>query len=373
MPLRHIDHACDRWATIVVPMRTLLTLAIFLAPCGLAQRPNDLEAVVATDLGTFRFEFAPDKAPKHVEHFIELARQGYYDGSAFHRVVSYGLIQGGDPLLKNPKTQRNLWGTGGLSQLAAEFSDLKHERGVVSTVSIPNKPDSDGAQFFVCVSAQPALDGKYSAFGRITEGMEVVEKISQTQAAADGFAEKPVRILKVTIENKKVEPFVNAPIEELRKTVILKTTLGSITIRMEPDWAPNHVRAFLMLVSTGWYNGTAFHRIVKGFVVQGGMGNTRPNGATHAADRWVHPLKAEFRKDVQHVRGIVSMARGDDPDSATTSFFLVLGAAPHLDGQYSAFGRIVAGMDVLGEFEKEEVDGEKPKRRLEIVDAKIEE
>ena len=73
---------------------------------------------MATDLGTFRFEFAADKAPKHVEQFLTLARQGYYDGSAFFRVVANGIIQGGDPLLKNPKTPRNLWGTGGLNLLA---------------------------------------------------------------------------------------------------------------------------------------------------------------------------------------------------------------------------------------------------------------
>jgi cyclophilin family peptidyl-prolyl cis-trans isomerase len=358
--------------TISFSMRSLLVLAL-LIPGAAAQSPADLEAVVTTEAGTFRFEFAADKAPKHVEHFIALARQGYYDGSAFHRVVAYGIIQGGDPLLKDPATPRKLWGTGGLNQLASEFSDMKHERGVVSTVSIPDKPNSDGAQFFVCVVPQPVLDGKFSAFGRVTEGMEVVEKISQAANAADGLVEKPVRILKVTIEKKKVQPFLNARADELRKTVILNTTLGAMKIKMEPDWAPEHVRNFLMLVSTGWYDGTAFHRIVKGFVVQGGMGNTRPNGAGHPADRWVHSLKAEFRKDVQHVRGIVSMARGDDPDSATTSFFLMLGAAPHLDGQYSAFGRIVDGMNVLDAFEKEEVDGEAPKRRLEIIEAKIEE
>jgi cyclophilin family peptidyl-prolyl cis-trans isomerase len=352
-------------------MRPLIAFALLLAPCCLAQTA-DLEAVVATDLGTFRFEFLPGKAPRHVEHFIALARQGYYDGSAFHRVVAYGIIQGGDPLLKDPKTPRNLWGTGGLSQLPGEFSDLKHERGVVSTVSIPDKPDSDGAQFFVCVAPQPSLDGKFSSFGRVVAGMDVVEKISQSANAADGLPEKPVRILKVTIENKPVEPFANAPADQLRKTVVMKTTLGTVRIKMEPDWAPNHVRRFLALVSTGWYDGTAFHRLVKEFVVQGGMGNTRPNGAAHSSDRWVHPLKGEFRKDVQHVRGIVSMAHGDDPDSATTSFFLVLGPAPHLDGQYTAFGRITEGLDVLAAFEKEEVDGETPKRRLEIVEAKVE-
>ncbi len=171
--------------------------------CQPAVPPEDLEAVVATDLGTFRFEFAPDKAPKHVLQFLTLARQGYYDGSAFFRVVANGIIQGGDPLLKDPKTARNLWGSGGLNLLAGETGGLKHERGVVSTVRIPNKPDSDGAQFFVCLFAQPALDGQYSAFGRVTEGIDVVERISQAPVDATGVTETPVRILKVTIEKQE--------------------------------------------------------------------------------------------------------------------------------------------------------------------------
>jgi cyclophilin family peptidyl-prolyl cis-trans isomerase len=346
-------------------------MLMFAATAAWAQTPGEVEAVVTTDLGSFRFEFAPDKAPKHVAQFIKLAREGYYDGSAFHRVVAYGIIQGGDPLLKDPKTPRNLWGTGGLNLLASEFSELKHERGVVSTVRIPSKPDSDGSQFFVCVSPQPPLDSQFSAFGRVTEGMDVVERISQAPVGADGVTEKPVRILKVTIEKKKVQPFLNATPDEMRKTVTLKTTLGTIKIKMEPDWAPNHVRNFLMLTATGWYNGTAFHRVVKDFVVQGGMGEMRSSGPNHPADRWVHPLKGEFKADIKHTRGIVSMARTDDPDSATTSFFLMLGPAPHLDGQYSAFGRVVEGMDVLAAFEKEEVTGETPKRRLELIEATI--
>ena len=88
--------------------------------------------------------------------------------------------------------------------------------------------------------------------------------------------------------------------------------------------------------------------------------------------RWIHLLNGEFRTDVKHVRGIVSMAHGDDPNSATTSFFIVLGPAPHLDGNFAAFGKVVEGMDVLAAFEKEDVDGETPKRRLEILSAVIE-
>jgi cyclophilin family peptidyl-prolyl cis-trans isomerase len=335
--------------------------------------PDEIEAVVSTELGSFRVEFAPGKAPKHVAQFIKLAREGYYDGSAFFRTVPNGVIQGGDPLLKNPQTPRAEWGTGGLNLLPAEVSDLKHERGVVSTIHIPNKPDSDGAQFFVCLAPQPALDGQYSAFGRVTEGLDVVEAISRRPRDADGSTQTPVRILKVTFEPKKTMPFADTPVAELRKTITLKTTLGVMKLRMEPDWAPNHVRNFLMLVQTGWYNGTAFHRVVKGFVAQGGMPDTRTPSTFHPADRWVHTLKGEFRKDVKHVRGIVSMARQDDPDSADTSFFLMLGPAPNLDGQYSAFGRVVEGLDVLDSFAKEavDVDGETPKRRLELIEATI--
>jgi len=219
-------------------MRVAHSLSVvFVIACGVlfAQQPSspsDLEAVVETDLGTFRFEFAADKAPKHVDQFIRLARQGFYDGSAFFRIFANGLIQGGDPLLKDPKTPRNLWGTGGLSLLPSEFSDMKHERGVVSTVSIPNKPDSDGAQFFVCIAPQPPLDGKYSAFGRVTEGMRVVEAISRVPATPDQITETPVRIRKITIEPKEKEPFADTPVSQLHRTVTMKTTLGTIRIEM---------------------------------------------------------------------------------------------------------------------------------------------
>jgi peptidyl-prolyl cis-trans isomerase B (cyclophilin B) len=342
-----------------------------LAWCQPSAPPDDMEAVVTTDLGAIRFAFEPGKAPKHVEQFLALARQGYFDGSAFFHVVANGMIQGGDPLLKDAKTDRKLWGSGGLNLLPSEISSLKNERGAVSAARIPGKPDSDGAQFFMCLYPQPSLDGQYTVFGHITEGMDVAERISRVPVGTDGMTETPVRILKVTIEKKKVEPFLNATPDEMRKTVTLKTTLGSIQIKMEPDWAPNHVRNFLKLVSTGWYDGTAFHRLVKGFVLQGGMPNTRTGSPTHPADRWVHTLKGEFRTDLKHVRGIVSMARMDDPDSADTSFFLMLGDAPYLDGKYSAFGRIVGGMEVLDSFEKEDVDGETPKRRLELIQATI--
>jgi cyclophilin family peptidyl-prolyl cis-trans isomerase len=350
----------------------LLALALpLLVPAAEPAAPSDLEAVVATSLGTFRFAFAPEQAPRHVEHFIELARRGVFDGSAFFRMVADGVIQGGDPLLKDPATPRAAWGTGGFDQPLAVESPLKHERGAVSAIRLPGKPDREGSQFFVCLAAQPALDGQYQVFGRVTEGLDVVDKISRVALGTDGAAEKPVRISSVTIEKRKPEPFAGATTAGLRRTVTLKTTLGTLQIAMAPEWAPETVRAFLKLVSTGWYDGTVFHRIAKGFVAQGGMPDRRTSGPYHAADGWVHPLKAEFRAEVKHVRGVVSLAHGDDPDSGTTSFFLVLGGAENLDGEFSAFGRVVKGLDVLDAFETEEVDGESPKRRIEIIEASV--
>src|SRR5262249_31373721 len=152
-----------------------------------AEDAAQMEAVVTTDSGVIRFEFLPNKALKHTQQFIRLARSGFYDGSAFHRVIQRGIIQGGDPLLKDPKTPREKWGTGALNQIADEFSDIKHVRGTVSTVRIPGQPNSGGAQFFVCASPQPQLDGQFSAFGQVTEGIEVVDRISMAPADSNGL------------------------------------------------------------------------------------------------------------------------------------------------------------------------------------------
>ena len=356
----------------VVMMLRIVLAVVILAATLAGQDAASIEAVVETEAGTFRIEFAPDKAPKHVAFFIDLVKKGYYDGSGFFRVFANALIQGGDPLLKDPKTPIKLWGTGGLRLQKSEFSDLKHERGVVSTVNIPNMADSDGAQFFVCLAAQPVLDGKYSAFGRVTEGLDVIEKISNLPIDDGGVLKKPVRIAKVTIETKKVEPYLTATLAEMKKTVKIETTVGTMRVALEPEWAPETVRNFLKLAATGWYEGTQFHRIVKGFVVQGGSEGMRLGSQEHAADRWVRPVKGEFSAPVKHDRGILSMARADDPNSATTSFFVVLAPSPHLDKNYAAFGRVIEGMETIEAFEKEALEGETPTRRLEILKVTIE-
>src|SRR5271166_4860220 len=133
-------------ALLLCPMTTVWAQTTDTTPA------SDLEAVITTDLGSFRIEFAPDKAPKHVENFIKLAREHYYDGSGFYR-VGKAYVQGGDPLFKDPKTEQKDWGKGGLDMLAPELGALSHLRGVVSTYH--SFRHTDGAQFFIMVSDVP--------------------------------------------------------------------------------------------------------------------------------------------------------------------------------------------------------------------------
>jgi peptidyl-prolyl cis-trans isomerase B (cyclophilin B) len=136
-------------------------------------------AVIKTTEGEMVVEFWPDVAPKTVENFITLAKKGFYDGTAFHRVIKDFMIQGGDPLTKDPN-QEGRWGTGGPGyQVKAEFNDRPHERGVLSMARSQN-PDSAGSQFFICHGSPRFLDRQYTAFGKLIKGDDVLEKIATT-------------------------------------------------------------------------------------------------------------------------------------------------------------------------------------------------
>ncbi len=345
----------------------LMSLAAAQAPA--AQINLNQQAVVATSEGSFVLSFYPDKAPKHVELFLKLAAEGAYDGTLFHRVIKWGIIQGGDPLSRDP-AKKALWGTGGLNRLPFGSSDAKHVRGTLSSVLLPGKPDSGGSQFFICVTPQPQLDGQFTAFGYVAEGMEVVDRISETPLDASGLPLAAPVIQKVTLRPAQPVPppaFSETPPEELKKyRATLETPLGNITLEFFPELAPNHVRNFLRLAQAGFYDGTSFHRVVPDFVIQTGFLSTRQPPLPEFRIRdLVRRLQPEFN-DTRHVKGIVSMARSDEKDSAETSFFICLGDATSLDREYTVFGKVVDGMDVLDKFQKVEVDGETPKTRIEL-------
>ena len=155
-------------------------------------------ARVETDKGTFVIRLRPDIAPAHVRHFEKVARAGGFDRTTFHRIVPRGIIQGGDPLSKDPR-KKALYGTGGLGLLKAEFSKEPMKRGVVAAVLRPSSPNSAGNQFFICLTDQPALTGKFTIFGEVESGMDVVDAIGAVAVSGDK-AEERVEIKKVSLE-----------------------------------------------------------------------------------------------------------------------------------------------------------------------------
>jgi peptidyl-prolyl cis-trans isomerase B (cyclophilin B) len=330
------------------------------------------QAVVNTTLGTIVFDLRADLAPNHVGYFIKLAREGAFEGTLFHRVMRLAIIQGGDPLSRDP-AKAKLSGTGGLGVLKPEFSAERATRGAVAAVLQPNRPDSAGSQFFICVTDQPALDGKYTIFGRVSEGLDVVQRISEVPANAEGRPEQRIEITTVTIRDTpppEPVPFAADTAVELGQyRAVLETTSGPITVEFFPDRAPEHVRNFLQLAQAGVFDGTAFHRVVPGFVVQTGALNTR-GPLSEKQQKLVRTLLPEF-SDTKHVKGILSMARGDDPASASTSFFIVTGDASSLDGKYTVFGRVLEGMSVVDTIEGTPLNGEAPVARIDLARIRI--
>lgn len=348
-----------------------------LAASLAAQQPGadrlNKQAVIETVMGTIVIDLLADRAPNHVALFIKTAQSGGYDGTTFHRLVRQGIIQGGDPLTKDP-TAGARYGTGGLNLLKAEINPEKHARGAVSAVLIPNRPDSAGTQFFICIIDQPTLDGQYTVFARVAEGMLVAQKISEVATDDKGAPLERVEMKRVTIREKPAptaEPFTTDTVEELAGyRAVLETSMGEITIALAPDKAPEHVRNFLRLASTGVYDGTSWHRVVKGFVIQTGHLPTRTEALNETQQKYVRNLKAEFN-EIPHELGTVSMARLAEPDTASTSFFIVTARSQMLDHKYTAFGRVVSGIDVVQKIEAAAVTGEAPVERVELRRVRI--
>jgi peptidyl-prolyl cis-trans isomerase B (cyclophilin B) len=167
------------------------------------------------------------------------------------------------------------------------------------------------------------------------------------------------------------EPFDNATVEKMAaQCVRFETEAGLIEMEMLAEAAPETVRNFLNLAATGAFDTTTFSRIVKDFVVQGGNLSTGQKWNLELAKRAARKIPDEPGY-VKHVRGIVSMARPDEPNSATTHFFILLSEATQLDGKFSAFGRVTKGMDVVDAMNKAEADGEKPLKPVRITRATV--
>ena len=162
------------------------------------------------------------------------------------------------------------------------------------------------------------------------------------------------------------EPFDGASVEKMAAScVTLETELGAIEIEMMPDVAPESARSFLNLAATGALDTTTFSRTVKDFIIQGGNLSTSEKWGYELSKRMARKLPDEPGL-VKHVRGIVSMARPEEPNSATTHFFILVGEGHHLDGKFAAFGRVTKGIDVADAINKAPAEGEKPNKPVRI-------
>lgn len=163
------------------------------------------KAVISTKFGDMTIRFYPDEAPRHMENFIALAKMGFYNGTRFHRVVPGFMIQGGDPLSKNP--DRTLYGTGGPGYwLNPEPNDRPHKRGALSTAKMPRESNStrdfndNGSQFFICVAHASGLDRRYTVFGEVIRGLDVIDKIA---AVPRDEQDNPLEPIEMTITVKE--------------------------------------------------------------------------------------------------------------------------------------------------------------------------
>ncbi|WP_083249362.1 peptidylprolyl isomerase [Brachyspira hampsonii] len=178
---------------------SLLGLIIF-GTVLIAQKPKTSKEhlFIETNFGTIEIAFFPEKAPKHVEAIKKLANEGFYDGTLFHRVIPGFMIQGGDPLSKQPN--RALHGTGGPNfVIPAEFNDVSHKRGICS-MARGTSINSAGSQFFICVADSPFLDGQYTVWGEVVSGMDVADKIVALKRDANDNPLEPAKMNRVYVK-----------------------------------------------------------------------------------------------------------------------------------------------------------------------------
>ena len=169
----------------------------------------------------------------------------------------------------------------------------------------------------------------------------------------------------------KPDPFDGASVEKMTgQCVKLETEQGAIVIEMLPAKAPESARSFLNLAATGALDTTTFSRVVPGFVIQGGNLSTSEKWNQQLANRMGKRLPDE-PSDLKHERGVVSMARTDEPNSATTHFFILVGAGPHLDGKFSAFGRVRSGIEVADAINRAPSENEAPNVPIRITHATV--
>ncbi len=360
-------------------MLTLVLLTIGMTSCASKAEKAMLEkfdytddttnfvCIDVEDFGYIVVELYPDIAPETVKNFQKLVGDGFYDGLIFHRVIKDFMIQGGDP---------EGTGMGGSDEkIKGEFSsngfenNLAHKRGVISMARRSDNPDSASSQFFICHKDASYLDGDYAAFGEVVYGIETVDAIAEVRTNKNDkpYTDVVINTIKFVTAKEETNPakVLNEPKVEENLTMDSFTPsetttnyvlidvqdYGQIVVELDPDTAPITVANFQKLVGEEFYDGLIFHRVIEDFMIQGGASTS--NSAAS--------IKGEFsangiQNDLLHTRGVISMARANHPDSASSQFFICHKDYPSLNGNYAAFGKVVVGIETVDAIAVVETD-----------------
>ena len=281
------------------------------------------------------------------------------------------MVQGGDPLSKDP-AKRALYGTGGQNAVKAEARAAKMTRGSVAAVLVPGRPDSAGAQFFVVLADQPALDGQYTVFGHVSDGMEVAAEDLRDAGRRAGVATERVEIKQGDDSRHaaRADSSTSRPQELAAYRAVLETSAGPITIEFFPDKAPETVRQFLRLAQAGVYNGMAFHRVAPGFVIQTGALSVAHGAADReAAEAGAQPAAGVQRHQAREGHRVDGARRRSGERHDVVLHLHRPSTA--LDGVYTAFGRVVDGMEAVEAIEASPRTGETPNTRIDLTTVRV--
>lgn len=313
--------------------------------------------------GTIALTLDADAAPVSVTNFINLANADFYDGLTFHRIMDGFMMQGGDP---------EGTGMGGSTQnIQGEFAlngitnTLNHTRGVIS-MARADDPNSASSQFFIVHEDSTFLDGNYAAFGWVTDGLDIVDAVCSSAQVVDNngtvLAKNQPVIKDVRVLGELGEDALSSRPTLLDSSMLTRDSegllsgkhnveieiknYGTIALTLDADLAPVTVTNFINLVKDDFYSGLTFHRIISGFMIQGGD----PEGTGMGGSE--QKIQGEFVANgivntLSHTRGVISMARTNDPNSASSQFFIMHEDSPHLDGSYAAFGQVTSGIEVV--------------------------
>lgn len=346
--------------------------------------------IVIKDKGTIAVELDADVAPITVTNFVNLAKDGFYDGVVFHRIIDGFMMQGGDPTgTGNGGAEENIKGEFASNGVA---NSLSHTRGAISMARATD-PNSASSQFFIVHEDSPHLDGDYACFGYVTDGMDIVDDICKNTKGGDyngiiPTGNRPViETIEVvddtttsakdteetTVEETETIQESTEEAEEEQETEVTETTeellsgkhhvnivvkdMGTIAVELDADVAPITVTNFINLSKEGFYDGLTFHRIIDGFMMQGGD----PTGTGYGGSD--KNIKGEFSQNgiennLSHTRGAISMARALDMDGANSQFFIMQQDATYLDGGYACFGYVTDGMDIVDDICKNTKGGD---------------